>query len=47
VFLVPSVAAASVAAGTTQVDGDIDSDDEEEDTGMGDINVDAPLTMEV
>jgi hypothetical protein len=37
----------AAAAYTSQVDGDIDSDDEEEDTGMGDINVDAPLTMEV
>jgi hypothetical protein len=37
----------AAAALSAQVDGDIDSDDEEEDTGMGDINVDAPLTMEV
>lgn len=35
------------AAAPAQVDGDVDSEEEEEDTGMGDINVDAPLTLEV
>eukprot|EP00882_Tetradesmus_deserticola_P015338 GHRQ01016338.1.p1 GENE.GHRQ01016338.1~~GHRQ01016338.1.p1 ORF type:complete len:332 (+),score=149.09 GHRQ01016338.1:314-1309(+) len=37
----------ALEAANREVDGDVDSDDEEEDTGMGDINVDGPLTMEV
>ncbi|KAF8065555.1 eukaryotic translation initiation factor 2 subunit alpha [Scenedesmus sp. PABB004] len=37
----------ALEAANREVDGDVDSEEEEEDTGMGDISVDAPLTMEV